>query len=139
MIWFILVLIWLLSFCIAAFLTTERNADIDPLEACMPICAQYKIFKYFFPEFSLSMLTTLDEESQKELDKAKAEHEKIIKKAKENLKNKKTEIKSKSEKRKICNKLGLTLEDLENIKLNRGSSKQRYPLPSPPKPKEKKA
>lgn len=63
----------------------------------------------------------LDEESRKEMDSSKEQMENAIRAAKRLHTNQKEIIKRKSEKRKLCNKLGLTLEDLETIKTNRES------------------
>lgn len=61
----------------------------------------------------------LEEESKEELDKARKELEQTIQEAKLKYIQQKADIKQKSEKRKLCSKLGLTLDDLESIKANR--------------------
>jgi trehalose/maltose hydrolase-like predicted phosphorylase len=66
-------------------------------------------------------LGLLDQESQNELDLAKAEYERIIHEAKEKLATAKTKVKVKSKKRKLCNQLGLTLDDLDELKQLRNS------------------
>ena len=61
----------------------------------------------------------MDEESKKEQDEAREQMETAIRAAKRLYKNKTEIIKRKSEKRKFCYKLGLTLEDLDAIKKSR--------------------
>lgn len=73
----------------------------------------------YIASWDLELPTFLDEESQRELNESREQMENAIKAAKRLHTNQREIIKRKSEKRKLCNKLGLTLEDLETIKESR--------------------
>lgn len=75
-----------------------------------------KTRRYIIPTLFNLDVATIDEESRTELDESRRQMRNAIEAARRHHADTKTIVKRKATKKKLCSKLGLTLDDLERIK-----------------------